>query len=448
MITQITCPNCGTPYRAEVHQLVDARRTPELKQRLLNGSLNVAVCPNCGAGGQMSSILAYHDADHELFMIYLPQELHLNQVQREQMIGRMTQDALNSLPPEERRAYILQPQMIINMQTFMEKVLETEGITKEMIERQQKQVELLRTLVQADQDVQDYLIKERIKEIDETFFAMLQSFVDAAAQANDEKQMVALTNLRARLMTETAVGRRLEQRQIAIHKLSREAKQQGGLSPQLLAKHVIANQEDEDVVQALVMAGQGALRYEFFGELTSAIEAAEKKGDKTTATRLTNYRTSFLEIFEEMQNASRQVLDEATQTLQLLLDAPDKATAVREHADKLDEAFMYVLSARMAEAEQKGRQADFAALAEIQEAIMGLVEDQMPPEIQLINHLVQAETPAQEAAILDANRDLLSPELVAVIDQIITQSTEAGQPELNGRLQAIKAAIQSRLVHS
>lgn len=448
MITQITCPNCGAPYRAEVHQLVDARRTPELKQRLLNGSLNMAVCPNCGAGGQMSSILAYHDADHELFMIYLPQELHLNQVQREQLIGRMTQDVTNSLPPEERRAYILQPQMIINMQTFMEKVLETEGITKEMIERQQKQVELLRTLMQADRDVQDYLIKERIKEIDETFFAMLQSFVDAAAQANDEKQMVMMTNLRARLMTETAVGRRLEQRQIAIHKLSREAKQQGGLSPQLLAKHVIANQEDEDVVQALVMAGQGALRYEFFGELTAAIETAEKKGDKATAVRLTQYRTSFLEVFEEMQNASRQVLGEANQTLQLLLDAPDKAAAVRQHAAKLDEAFMYVLSARLAEAEQKGRQADAAALAEIQEAIIGLVEDQMLPEIQLINHLIEAETPAQEAAILDANREFLSPELVAMIDQIITQATQSGQPELNGRLQAIKAAIQSRLVKS
>ncbi|HRQ41657.1 MAG TPA: CpXC domain-containing protein [Chloroflexota bacterium] len=446
MITQITCPNCGTPYRAEVHQLVDARRTPELKQQLLNGALNVAVCPNCGAGGQMSSILAYHDADHELFMIYLPQELHLNQVQREQMIGRMTQDVTNSLPPEERRAYILQPQMIINMQTFMEKVLETEGITKEMIERQQKQVELLRTLAQADQDVQDYLLKERINEIDETFFAMLQSFVDAAAQANDEKQMVALTNLRARLMMETAVGRRLEQRQIAIHKLSREAKKQGGLSPQLLAQHVIANQENEDVVQALVMAGQGALRYEFFGELTAAIEAAEKQGDNTTAQRLSQYRADFLEIHEEMQNASRQVLDEAVQTLQLLLDAPDKATAVRQHADKLDEAFMYVLSARMAEAEQKGHQADFAALNEIQEAIIGLVEDQMPPEIQLINHLVQAESPAQQAAILDANRQMLSPELVAMIDQIMTQSTAAGQPELNDRLQAIKAAIQSRLV--
>jgi prophage DNA circulation protein len=199
------------------------------------------------------------------------------------------------------------------------------------------------------------------------------------------------------------------------------------------------------VVQALVMAGQGALRYEFFGELTAAIEAAEKQGDKPSATRLTQYRTTFLEIFDEMQNSSRQMLDEAMQTLQLLLEAPDKMTAVQQYADRLDEAFMYVLSARLAEAEQKGQQAELAALSEIQDVIMGLMEDQMPPEIQLINDLVQAESPTQETAILDANRELLSPELVMMLDQIMQQSTEAGQPELNGRLQAIKTAVQLRL---
>ena len=51
MHTQLTCPQCGTPYSAEVHQVVDSKRTPELKQQLLNGQLNVAVCPQCGAGG-------------------------------------------------------------------------------------------------------------------------------------------------------------------------------------------------------------------------------------------------------------------------------------------------------------------------------------------------------------------------------------------------------------
>lgn len=446
MYTQITCPNCGTPYTAEIHQIVDARHTPELKQRLLSGTLNMAVCPNCSAGGQISSILAFHDPEHELFMIYLPTDLNINQVQREQAIGRLTQDVMNSLAPEERRAYILQPQMMINMQTFMEKVLETEGVTKEMIARQQKQADLLRTLARADKDVQDYLLKERLDEIDETFFAMLQSFIDTAAQTNDDRQIIPLINLRARLMTETEAGRRLEQRQLAVHKLSQEARQQGGLSPQLLARHVIANQADEDVVQALVMAGQGALHYEFFSELTAAMEKAEKAGDKTATERLTRYRDQYLQLYDEMQKASQQVMGEAMQTLQTLLDAPDKATAVRQNVDKLDDVFMYVLSARLAEAEQGRQQAEFQALSEIQEAVMGLVEEQMPPELQLINDLVRAETPTEQNRLLDENRALLSPEMLEVIDQIMEQAQGAGQPEMDGRLQEIKKAIAGRLV--
>ena len=67
-----------------------------------------------------------------------------------------------------------------------------------------------RTLAQADKDVADYLIKERGKEIDEEFFAILQNYVETAQQMDDNKQLLPLLNLRARLMTETAVGRRIE----------------------------------------------------------------------------------------------------------------------------------------------------------------------------------------------------------------------------------------------
>ena len=211
MYTQITCPQCGTPYTAEIHQVVDSKRTPQLKQQLLNGQLNVAVCPQCGAGGQMATLMLFHDPDHEMFMIHVPQELNLNQMQREQMIGQLTKQVMDEMPPEDRRAYMFQPQIMLNWQTFMEKVLETEGITPEMIARQKKQSELLQTLMRADKDVQDVLLQERANEIDETFFAMLQQFVDMASQLQDNQQMVKLTNLRARLMTETAVGQRMEQ---------------------------------------------------------------------------------------------------------------------------------------------------------------------------------------------------------------------------------------------
>ena len=445
MYTQITCPQCGTPYTAEVHQVVDSKHTPQLKQQLLSGQLNVAVCPNCGAGGQMATMMAFHDADYDMFMVYVPQELNLNQVQREQMIGQLTKQVMDDLPPEERRAYMFQPQIMLNWQTFMEKVLETEGITPEMIARQKRQSELLQTMIRADKDVQDVLIKERASEIDETFFAMLQQFVDMASQMQDNQQMVKLTNLRARLMTETAVGQRMEQQQMALHKLSREAKKQGGLTPAMLVNHIVANQEQPHVVDALVMAGQGALQYEFFSLLTAEIEKAEKDGDKAAVSRLSDLRADLLKLYEGMQQQSKDMMEAAMATLNTILAAPDKNQALAENAENIDDAFMAVLVARMQEADEKNDMAQFQALNEIHNLIYSQMERTLPPHVQLLNQLVRSDSPEEQAQLLNENEAFVSDELIQLIDQVMEQAGEQGQDDLNGRLQSVKTLIQTRL---
>ena len=445
MYTHVTCPQCGTPYTAEVHQVVDSKHTPQLKQMLLNGQLNVAVCPKCGAGGQMATLMLFHDAEYELFMVHVPQELHLNQVQREQMIGQLTKQVMDDLPPEERRAYMFQPQIMMNWQTFMEKVLETEGVTPEMIARQKKQSELLQTLMRADKDVQDVLLKERVNEIDETFFAMLQQFVDMASQMQDNKQMVKLTNLRARLMTETAVGQRMEQQQMALHKLSREAKKQGGLTPAMLVNHIVANQAQPHVVDALVMAGQGALQYEFFSLFTAEIEKAEKVGDKAAVNRLTALRADLLQLYEGMQQQSKSIMQAAMTTLNTILAAPDKNQALAENAEKIDEAFMTVLVAKMHEADEKNDIAQFQALNEIHSLIYAQMERTLPPHVQLLNQLVRSESPEEQAQLLQENEQFVSDELIQLIDQVMEQAGERGQDDLNGRLQSVKSLILARL---
>lgn len=445
MYTQLTCPQCGTPYSAEVHQIVDSKHTPQLKQQLLSGQLNVAVCPNCGAGGQMATMMAFHDADYEMFMVYVPQELNLNQVQREQMIGQLTKQVMDDLPPEERRAYMFQPQIMLNWQTFMEKVLETEGVTPEMIARQKKQSELLQTLIRADKDVQDVLIKERASEIDETFFAMLQQFVDMTSQMQDNKQMVKLTNLRARLMTETAVGQRMEQQQMALHKLSREAKKQGGLTPAMLVNHIVANQEQPHVVDALVMAGQGALQYEFFSLLTAEIEKAEKAGEKAAVSRLSDLRSDLLKLYEGMQQQSRNMMEAALATLNTIMTAPDKNQALAENAQHIDDAFMAVLVAKMQEADEKNDLAQFQALNEIHNLIYSQMERTLPPHVQLLNQLVRSDSPEEQAQLLNENEAFVSDELIQLIDQVMEQAGEQGQDDLNGRLQSVKTLIQARL---
>lgn len=445
MQTQITCPNCQTPYVADVYQLIDVGRQPELKQLVLSGQFNLAVCPKCRASGQIGTPLVYHDPAHELFMTYVPSEMNLDPMQREQIIGRLVRQVVEDTPPEKRRAYMFQPQAVITLQTFMENILETEGITKEMIARQRKQSELLRKLANADKDVRDYLLKDNMALIDETFLAMLQSIMEAASQMEDNGQLVKLSNLRAKLMTETPAGRRVEKQQIAVHQFNQAAKKQGGLSAELLLGHVLANRDDDGVVDAIVNAGQGALRYNFFSLFTEEIEKEEKAGNLAAAKQLSDLRARLLKIYDQIQQQTRQVMTQAAETLEAILQAPDLETAVRANFEQFDDAFMYYLASRIAQADQQGQTDMVQALQHIHTLIVREAEGSVPPEIQLLNAMLEAETDSERGQILEEHPELVSAEILEVLDVVQDQVLQTGQEELNGRLETIKAMIAARL---
>lgn len=442
MNTPITCPRCRTSYQAEVHQIIDIGLQPELKRRMLNGQLNVAVCPKCGAGGEIATPMIYHDPEHQLFMVYVPNELNFNQIQREQLIGRLTREVMDNTPPERRKAYMFQPQQILTMQTFMEKVLETEGITREMVERQRKQAELLQTLATASPDVVDYLIQQRLGELDETFFAILQAYIDTAGQMNDDKQLLPLLNLRARLMTSTPIGRELEKQRVALHGMSLEAKQSGGLSPAILLKHILQNLGDDGIVETLVSAGQGALSYDFFQLLTAEIE---KTTEPATVTKLTKLREDLLEMQANLQRQSQELVQAAEEVIQGILAAPDRATAVKENLGAVDEVFMYVLSGKIAQAEQNGRLEEAQALEEIHELIMKQAERSAPPEMVFLNDLLRAETPAQQEQIMSQNPDMLVPELIEAVEMLAQRARSEGQNVLSERLLGLKKVLTPRV---
>ena len=441
MYTQISCPNCGNNYTAEVHQVIDVGRNPELKAALLGGQINVAVCPSCGAGGQLSSPMVYHDPKHELFMIHVPQELNLDQVEREKYIGQLTREVIDNTPAEQRRAYMLQPMTMLTMQGFLEKVLETEGITKDMIERQRKQAELLNTLIKADPDVVEHLIKERAGEIDEVFFAMLRQYIETASQMNDNNQLVPLINLQAKLMTETETGRRLEKQQIAMHRLNRAVKEADGLTPAILLEHILKNQEDPELVRALAQVGLPALTYEFFTGLSNEIERHQLSGNSEAVQRLSDVRSELLQLQEEIEAQTRQMVGEAQETLESILAAEDMQQALRANLNELDDAFMYVLAGESSRAEESNQQDRLEKLNQLRDLLVEEAESQTPPEVQLLNKLVRAGSEEEMRQLAEGNRDLLSQELVAVVDALQDQAVSTGQQELLDRLSAVKRLL-------
>lgn len=444
MRTQINCPACQTQYAADVHQIVDVGRNPELKEALLAGYLNVAQCPSCGAVTQISGPLLYHDPEHELFMVHVPMEMGLAHEEQERMIGQLVTQTMDSLPPEERRGYMFQPETILSLQTMMEKVWGTEGVTPEMLARQRAQSELIQQMVIADKETVNQLIVNRGDEIDETFFAMLRAMRESVDGSGDEATSLKLTNLQARLYRETEVGRRLEKQQQALHEFNREAKQANGISPNLLLKHVLANRNDDSTLEALVIAGQQAFNYQFFLLLSERIEKRQKSG--IDVSELVNLREHLLQIQQQIEESSKQALAEAQSTILKLVNAEDKVEAVRANLPRIDETVLYVLSASVNQAQEQGDVERASELLEIQTIISNQAEQQVPPEIRLINRLVTAKDLDEQQQILDENSDLIAPELIQVLKILAQDAGARGQEELKDSLQKISGLIEARLV--
>jgi hypothetical protein len=427
-----------------MHEVVDAQKDPELKYALLNGQLNAFVCPTCGLAGQMASPILFHDAEHEMFLVYMPMELNLPHVEQEQLIGRLVKQVMDSTPAEQRRAYMLQPQTIINYQTFLEKVLETEGVTPDMIARQRQQAELLDTLATADAEVRDILLAERADEIDETFFALLQNAMQVAEQRQDNQRMLKLTNLQARLYTDTEVGRRMERQQIALRRLEQDVRRANGLTPQILLKHILANEEDEQIIDMIATSAQSALNYEFFQLLTQELESAARQKDKPRVNRLRAIRRRLLDIQQAMEQASQEMIREADSTLNLLRQADDPRQAIQENVSKIDEPFMYMLSARIAEAEQRQDAAEIVELRKIYELIVEEAERQAPPYVRLVNQLVRAGSDEERRRLLDENPELVTPELAEMLGAVIQEMGADSRPELAQTMRSLQAMVEMR----
>lgn len=446
MQTQLTCPQCGTPIAAQIIQVIDVDRYPQLKDILLSGQLNVAQCPNCGWAGQVGTPLVYHESAHDLFMAFIPPELGLSHFEEQQLLGRLTRAIVEDTPMEKRRGYMLQPPMrMMRWQSFVEKVLETEGVTPEMLADQQKQVQLLQEMVDADDDTLDILIRERGDELDELAFTVLRSSMESASQAGQTDQLVKLTNLQWRLMTETETGRRLEKQQLAVHALTMAAKKANALTPGMLLEHILRHVDDDDVVDALVLAGQSALSYEFFAELSAEIENKARTHDKAVVKQLTTLRTRLLAVYDEMRSASEQIMRHSADILQEVITAPDIREALLEHINELDETFTYVLAANMEQAEATGNQVALARLTEVQETLQELAMESVPPEIRMINDMISAESEAEARRILNENSQMVTPELAAALKQLENSPAAQENPELRERVRAVQGMIDAKL---
>ncbi len=432
-IAPIMCPVCGAHFSAPMENIVDVARDPNLKARFLQGRINIVQCPQCGTQSPMITPLLYHDPTHELALVLMPNELNLNHNNQQKIIGDLTNTLMNSLPPEQRKAYLLTPKTFFTMQSLVNAVLEAEGITPEMIERQKAKANLIDEFLHAqNEETLRKLAKEHDGELDYEFFQVLTASAQAAHADGQTEVAQALLGLRAILADLSSNGR------AAVAEIDASMGLGETITREDLLTRLQDTQSDEEF-EALVAAGRPLLDYAFFQNLTAQIDAAP---DADSAAQLKALRTKILDTTARQDEEVRAAMQHATDILKAILQADDPRAAVRQHLNEIDETFFTVLSANIQRAEAENHSDMASALKQVADLTLSLLEDQLPPEVRLINQLLQAPYPDGTRQLLETQREIVTTEFIAALDQIITEMERAGNADGANHIRQVKGQAE------
>lgn len=431
---QALCPNCGMPITIQLYTIVDGGREPELKRRLLEGELNVTVCPACRRREEMIAPLLYHDGAKEFLAVFLPPQIAKTEAERQQIIGNMTTALMNSLPPQQRKGYLFQPKQFLTLSSLLDAILYADGVTPEQLRAHRERLHLIQRLLdaQAKEDVLQAIVKEHDEKLDYDFFALLSGIAEEQMREGDELKARQVLALRDRLLDMSSWGR-------SVGEVQREAlKQLGGVLTveQLVDKFIQA--EDEAQVEQLTLLARPLIDYNFFQVLTARMEAAAQEGKKQEARRLRALRTRVLNLIDKMDKEDRREVNRAVRLLRRLLRSDDALAAVREHFDEIDDVVMAVLSMNLQEAERRGLTEVVEQLQAIWRAIMVVIEESMPPEMRLINRLLEAKFPEETQALLEENRERVDYSLLKAMEEVSQDLERQGQLAVAKRLRDIR----------
>jgi hypothetical protein len=421
--TPTTCPRCRQPVLAEVEQLFDLNSDPLSKQRLLNGVTNLVHCQSCGYQGRIATPIVYHDPAKELLLTYFPPELGLPVNDQERMIGPLLNQVMNRLAPEKRKAYLLRPQTMLTYEALIEKVLEADGITKEIIQAQQQRLSLINRLATASsQDARKEIIHQETQLVDAEFFGILSKLAETAMAQGDQASVKQLAAIQQDLLTETDFGKNLasqaKEAEAAIRSLQDASKE--GLTREKLLDLIIEAPTDTRL-SALVGMARSGLDYEFFKLLTERIE--QSQGEEKE--RLTGLRESLLKMVDEIDKAVQEKIKTSNDLLEKIVDAENLEKELEDHIQELDDFFTDSLRNEIEKSRQAG---NLERLNKLENVVAILKKYSAPPEeIQIIEQLIQAPDEGARQKILEIQGSKITPEFVQIMGNIVQQAAESGQ---------------------
>ncbi len=435
-VAVVTCPNCQTRFQTPILQVLDVRVNPNLKGLLLQGALNIAACPQCGYVAPLNLPFIYHDPEKEKALLYLPMDVGANEVERQKIAGQLTRELMDSIPQEERKGYLFQPETFFNLETLIERVLELDGITKEMLERRKAQQEWLMKLLEQEPETWEAELAEHPDWVDEDFFILISVMYDQLRGYNPDHPAVERARQLFDYLTEhTEIGQTVQRRNAALRKLQENPTRAGLIEALQLAP-------DEQTVMALVGTGMPVMDYQFFKDLLKLIE---DETDPERKRRLTLMREQVLAAREDIRRQQDELIEARLKLLEDIINAQDRKKMILSHRSEIDEVFGMVLESQLDGAMKQGYEALYKELQDVVRLISEIAAENLPPELRLVQKLLEAPDDAALEQMLDRNARRLTPEFVAFLQEMVDYYEQSEAADLASRLRDILARVQARV---
>lgn len=436
--TQTSCPNCKQPVIVEIQQLFDLTQDPLAKQKLLTNSVNVLHCPTCSYQGMLALPIVYHDPEKELLLTFFPPDLNTPINEQEKKIGPLINQVMNHLPQEKRKAYLLQPQTMLTYQTLIEKILEADGITKEMIEDQQKKINLLERLITTKKPERLEIIKQEEELIDIVFFNLLSRILQSTLSQGNEESKNEIIELQNDLFENTKVGKEIysqaKETEIIIKNLQEAGKD--GLTREKLLDVITGATSDVQVSMVVSLARAG-MDYAFFQLLSQKIDDV---GDNQKKESLISLREKLLNLTDEYDQKVKEEVDNAKILLDKILSSDNIEEAMLSNSEQINEFFVHNLESELTQARKNG---DLERISNI-EKIMVVLEkaNQKPEEVNFIEELLSIQNEDELTKMIQENNEKITDELLSMLNNIIAQaSNQQEQHDLVEKLRQINKLV-------
>jgi len=415
---QVRCPHCGSTHIAEIRTIIDAS-DGAARQALLSGTLNAVSCPVCGILTRADVPLLYHDAGQGIAYVLVPQASQRSHETQERAIGRLTNRVLESLPPEKRGMYLLQPLTFLTPESFVDAVLQASPVTSEAMSSARADAALVETLMgTADEEtLRDALVTVG-KGVDYDFLLFVTALAENAANNADPDRAQALLVLRDRLVALADIS-------LTVDDIMNE----------------LQDAHRADRLDQAVARFRPVLDYSFFSALTQRMEQADAG---TEAAALGELRAAVVAAIDRLDEAITTEVQEAVEILRTVAQAPDPAAAVQARAPDLTAAFFLVLDANVQAAAQNGDDALAAKLHAVRQAATDTIEARLSPTDRLVNRLARSTDPAERAAILDSAPELLGQKLQQTLAATAVSARNAGAGDVAQALEAAALEVDRR----